>query len=154
MKKLFRQCCLLVAVAVVLGLIINIRHWQNCTQEACLTPPEAGEYLPIPIDAVQVVQWQKQNHLIVDARSVEAYVEGHLPAALSVPRGDRRALSNVVDCCLVQEQVLVYCSGEHCDDSFVVGEELFRAGFTTIMLYEGGFADWQQRGFAVERGMP
>nr|WP_320114106.1 rhodanese-like domain-containing protein [uncultured Desulfuromonas sp.] len=154
MKKLFIQCGMLLVLAVSVGLLINVRHWQNCTEETCLPEVAGQEYLPVPVDAAQVVQWRKQKHLIVDARSVDAYAEGHLPSALSAPRGDRRALSKVVDCCLLQEQVLVYCSGVHCDDSFVVGEELFRAGFTSVLLYEGGFADWQQQGFAVERGMP
>jgi len=154
MRKLLIQCALLVTLAVAAGLLINAGHWFNCARQACSTQPEASEFLPVPVEASQVVEWYQQKHLIVDARSEEAYAEGHIPTALSAPRGDRRALAKVVDCCVLQEQVLVYCSGEQCEDSFVVGEELFHAGFITVLIYEGGFAEWQQQGLTVERGAP
>ena len=154
MKKLLLQCSVLLLVAIVGGFLINIGHWLHCAQRACSTETIGEDYLPLPVTVPQVLAWQRQKQLIVDARSAEAYSEGHIPTARSVPRGDRRALAKVVDCCLLQERVLVYCSGEQCEDSFVVGEELFHAGFTTVMLYDGGFADWQQRGLSVERGMP
>jgi rhodanese-related sulfurtransferase len=154
MKRPLIQPLILVGLATVLGLLLNATYVLEVFQPTPeLEVKVVGEYLPIPVEIADVEAWWQERGVIVDARSEAAFAEGHVPTAHSVPRGDRRALSKMVDCCL-SDKVLVYCSGEQCDDSFIVGEELFRIGFRQVMIYEAGFGEWQSSGRPIERGAP
>lgn len=150
MKKILIQAAILSGVAVLIGLVLN----SALLVGYFTTDANVSDYSPIPLWRDDVELWQQNQQLIVDARSATAYRQGHIPGARSLPRGDHAALQSLVDCCSEVPEVLVYCSTLNCDDSFVVGQQLFEAGFKTIFLYEEGFADWQQSGLAVEQGAP
>jgi len=45
-----------------------------------------------------------------------------------------------------QDALLIYCSGYECDDSLVLASYLQEAGFTNIVIYAGGYSEWQQYG--------
>lgn len=105
---------------------------------------DPAQYSPQPIEREFVQQWLQNGQLIVDARPYSDYLAGHIGRAHSVPAGDVQRLNEVVTCCVSRQQVVVYCRGVSCSDSFTVGEALYTAGFAEVYLYEGGFVDWQQ----------
>ncbi len=48
--------------------------------------------------------------------------------------------------------LIIYCSGYGCPDSYSVGIRLAQAGFSDVLLYEGGFPEWRDAGRLVEEG--
>jgi rhodanese-related sulfurtransferase len=92
--------------------------------------------------------------LILDARPEIFYRFGHIPSALSLPRDDfengYRALGAVLQ--RDRQQVLVvYCAGNDCQDSQMVGEALQRLGYPHVRLFRGGWSDWESENLPVEK---
>lgn len=48
--------------------------------------------------------------------------------------------------------ILVYCSGGDCEDSHLLAQKLFFAGFNGVLVYKDGFPDWVRRGLPVTKG--
>ena len=48
--------------------------------------------------------------------------------------------------------IVVYCSGGDCEDSHMLGQKLFFAGFNDVLVYKDGFPDWVKRGLPVAKG--
>lgn len=92
------------------------------------------------------------SHILFDARKPTDFQAGHLPGAMSLSLLDFDALFPSVEPLLTPEQpVLVYCSGEDCDESLKLGEMLIELGYTNLTLFAGGMKAWQEAGYEVER---
>ena len=50
--------------------------------------------------------------------------------------------------------VVLYCSGGDCEDSHMLAQTLFGAGFENLLVYRDGFPDWVKRGGAARTGGP
>ena len=48
--------------------------------------------------------------------------------------------------------VVTYCGGGACELSLSLAHELIFAGHTRVLVYMGGFPEWQEAGHAVETG--
>jgi 3-mercaptopyruvate sulfurtransferase SseA len=84
--------------------------------------------------------------LILDARPEIFYRLGHIPSALSLPRDDfedqYHSLAQLLG--THRDQVLVvYCSGNDCTDSQMVGNALEHLGYPHVRLFRGGWSEWQ-----------
>lgn len=92
--------------------------------------------------------------LILDARPKIFYRIGHIPSALSLPRDDFENGYRVLTPVLKQhrEQVLVvYCSGNNCEDSQRVGDALQRLGYPHVRLFRGGWSEWEGENLPEEK---
>lgn len=84
------------------------------------------------------------RHIIFDARAFTDYGLGHIPSALSLPEAEMETAFEDYRMVLTPEQpILVYCSGKECDESLRLGKMLMVEGFTNIVLFPGGFTEWQ-----------
>jgi molybdopterin/thiamine biosynthesis adenylyltransferase/rhodanese-related sulfurtransferase len=83
------------------------------------------------------------GYALIDVREKEEYREGHLPGALSVPRGflDIRIEEAVPD---KQAPVLLYCAGG--TRSLLAGRTLKEMGYTNVVSMAGGFGAWKGAG--------
>lgn len=81
--------------------------------------------------------------LLIDVREKEEYREGHLPGALSVPRGflDMRIEEAVPD---KSAPVVLYCAGG--TRSLLAGRTLRELGYTDVVSMAGGFGAWKGAG--------
>jgi rhodanese-related sulfurtransferase len=91
----------------------------------------------------------------LDARRTSAYEEGHVAGARSLSAWESDVDEKVV--ALVAERdgrqpLVVYCSGGDCEDSHLLAQKLWGAGFNDILVYRDGYPDWVQRGGAVRTG--
>ncbi len=85
-----------------------------------------------------------EDFLVLDARPLIEYDQGHIPGALSLPASQfEEAFSHMQYFFVAGQPLIVYCSGASCDDSLVLGRSLRELGYTNIYLYAGGYADWQ-----------
>ena len=65
---------------------------------------------------------------------------------------DTRVAALVAEGLQPSAPIVVYCSGGECEDSHMLGEKLYKAGFDNVLVYKDGFPDWEKRGLAVRRG--
>jgi rhodanese-related sulfurtransferase len=90
--------------------------------------------------------------MILDARSLDLYGQGHIPGAFSCPADDmQHAYPDVASMLIPDLPVLVYCAGKECEDSMTLGKRLLQDGFTNVLIYVGGYAEWSS---AAPEGTP
>jgi adenylyltransferase/sulfurtransferase len=80
---------------------------------------------------------------LIDVREKEEYREGHLPNAVSVPRGflDMRIEETVPD---KNAPIVLYCAGG--TRSLLAGRTLREMGYTNVVSMSGGFGGWKGAG--------
>jgi rhodanese-related sulfurtransferase len=98
--------------------------------------------------------YEEGAHLIFDARPVADFAAGHLPGAHSLP-GDAFDLhiGDYLPLLYPEQPILVYCSGEACDESVLVSRGLIDMGFTNLVLFASGIQAWTEAGFPLEEGL-
>jgi rhodanese-related sulfurtransferase len=91
--------------------------------------------------------------VIVDARDVAEYVEGHIPGALSVPREDAVAKPALLDPFKkLGRPIITYCSGGDCEESKDLAKDMIAAGIRKVLVFTDGFPVWTAAGYPVEKG--
>ncbi len=97
---------------------------------------------------------EKKRGLILDARPELFHRLGHVPGALSLPREDFEAgyarLKSRLEADKNQPMV-VYCSSNSCEDSELLQKALGGLGFTQVVVWRGGWAEWTQAGLPEEK---
>jgi rhodanese-related sulfurtransferase len=130
------------------GAIPWVQDWSNFIESKAM---KSGIAL-VTLDEVKAIV-QRQSHILLDARPLADYDAGHLPGALALPQtAIDEHLPNVLPLLAPEQPILTYCSGKQCDESFLLTVDLRKQGFTNIVLYPGGFTEWQKAGLAVEGG--
>jgi rhodanese-related sulfurtransferase len=91
-----------------------------------------------------------------DARRTSVYREGHIagarPFAVWEADVDDRVKAFFAEGHDPNAPIVVYCSGGDCEDSHMLGQKLFFAGFNDVLVYKDGYPDWVRRGLAVAKG--
>lgn len=91
----------------------------------------------------------------LDARRTSVFEEGHVAGArpFSVWESDvdRKVVALIAERDGEQPLVL-YCSGGDCEDSHLLAQKLWGAGFNDNLVYRDGYPDWVRRGGAVRTG--
>jgi len=91
--------------------------------------------------------------LVLDAREAAEYVEGHISGAISLPYNDALAdPDRVSHLDPGGRPIVVYCSGGDCELSMDLAKVLIQSGRRRVLIYEGGFPEWQSAGYPVARG--
>lgn len=107
---------------------------------------------PETLDFRQVQEASKNSEvLFVDARAPAFFEQGHIPGAVNLPREDllrARALAEMSD---LKRRLIVYCSGEDCEDSRIVARGLCAMGYSNVSLYGGGWEEWSAAGAPVQK---
>lgn len=81
--------------------------------------------------------------LVLDARPAPAFGAGHLPGALSVPASEAaQAFLPYTPALDPASPILVYCSGQECDESLQLAEYLGAQGYTNLLVFTDGYAAW------------
>jgi rhodanese-related sulfurtransferase len=84
----------------------------------------------------------KKDIKLVEVLSPKNFAEGHLPNAINIPAEDieQKADSLLPD---KAQMVVVYCSSFTCTASTSVARKLQSLGYTNVLDFKGGKADWQ-----------
>jgi rhodanese-related sulfurtransferase len=91
----------------------------------------------------------------LDARRTKVYEEGHVAGARSFAVWESDVDQKVF---ALQDEagkdlpVVLYCSGGECEDSHMLADKLFGAGFVNVLVYKDGWPDWVKRGGPVHAG--
>jgi rhodanese-related sulfurtransferase len=95
--------------------------------------------------------------LFLDARRSKDFSQGHVDGARSFPVWEAALVKERVEGLVAEGRdtglpVVLYCSGGECEDSHMLAQTLFGAGFENLLVYRDGFPDWVRRGGAVRSG--
>jgi rhodanese-related sulfurtransferase len=97
--------------------------------------------------------------LFLDARRSRDYAQGHIAGSLAFPIWESEVVKARIEALVAEGRdgnlpVVLYCSGGDCEDSHMLAQSLFGAGFENLLVYRDGFPDWIARGGAVAAGGP
>ncbi|SDD71319.1 rhodanese-like domain-containing protein [Actinokineospora iranica] len=84
--------------------------------------------------------------VVVDARSAEAWEQGHIPGALHLPT--REIAARAAEAVPASADVVTYCWGPGCNGATRAALEFARLGYRVREML-GGFEYWAREGFAV-----
>ncbi len=90
-----------------------------------------------------------EDFLLIDVLLADSYAREHLPGAINLPLhdiGDATTASIPKD-----REVIVYCGSFACQASPAAAAKLREMGFTRVLDFEGGLADWKDAGYPMER---
>ena len=94
--------------------------------------------------------------VFLDARRTAAYREGHIararPFSVWESDVDDKVRAFFAEGHEPSAPIVVYCSGGDCEDSHMLAQKLFLAGFDNVLVYKDGFPDWQKRGLPTTKG--
>ncbi len=159
-KDTIKGIALLVGIAIIISVIVNI-----------LSPKGIaffGDYttgVPDPVQKNSHISHDREIYSVkavkeifdsgeatfVDARTVEAYEEGHIKGAKSFPVNDFLDLIDMfIDETEKDVLIISYCSGRECDDSHKLAQYLEDEGFKNIKVFVDGYPAWEKEGFPVE----
>ena len=100
-------------------------------------------------DVHAALQGGEPDFVLLDVRSHELYVKGHVPGAVSLPHGkiiERKMAAYSRDILFV-----VYCAGPHCNGAHRGAIRLAGLGRPVKMMI-GGITGWLDEGFTLESG--
>jgi rhodanese-related sulfurtransferase len=128
---------LLVALAAVLALLGT----------AVAGHPRQPALLTIDPDSLQQLAAAGRPVTPVDLRPVEAYQDGRLPGARSIPLSSLTARRREVPA----DSLVVLYGADGLEEATTAYRYLRAAGHVNVFVLEGGFAAWQSHGYGVER---
>ena len=138
MKKNKNYCKRFVLLSVLLALCINI--------SACNSSIAGNKQIPAT-ELIEQIKLDKAP-IILDVRTAEEYLEGHIPEAINI---EYRELPSRIDeiKSFSNKRIVVYC--ERGVRANIAEETLKKAGFTEVLHLEGDMSGWRERGFEIER---
>lgn len=86
---------------------------------------------------------------LVDALPSDAYREGHIPGALSLPYTDAETKASEV-LPRKDDTIVTYCAHKDCDASEKTASKLRDLGYKNVMEFTGGKKDWVEAGLKLE----
>ena len=88
--------------------------------------------------------------VFIDARSYEAFIDGHIKDAISIPT---RQFINFIDHFKtkypVNTPIITYCSGRECNDSHELAQYLIGEGYENVRVFIDGYPEWERKGYPV-----
>ena len=119
-------------------------------------PPIRAALPPVQmIDLARFHDLVDARAVVLDARSPLFFRAGHVPGARALSReafetdyARQRAFLETHR----QGPLVVYCSGDACVDSRLVAAALQKLGYAHVLVFEGGWEEWQRAGLPEERG--
>jgi len=117
------------------------------------TPSQTG----IPEGSVTVGQvkamMESGDVYIIDARLPEAFDDGHIPGAINIPY-DRlpEYYDGLTELVPTDATVICYCWSPTCEFSDQLATELKILGYADVVVFTGGWENWQNAGYETESG--
>lgn len=159
LRQVLLQAVIIVCFGVSTGLMFNypdlMKAFDGGTPESEKSVAEPASTQEPRVALLEDVERMMATAVLVDARIPEMYAESHLPGAVSLPYAE---LEGFLDAFRERvkkgEQVIIYCSGYGCPDSFDLALLLLAEGYQDVSIFEGGFPQWRDAGNPVETDLP
>lgn len=114
--------------------------------------PES-EY-PIEIHLAKAKDFYDRGGLLVlDARDLSEYEEGHIKGAVDAPTDEKIADLDWMEATAKDPRpIMVYCSGGDCELSMTLGFEIAHTGHRRVLVFEDGYPAWKDAGYPTATG--
>lgn len=93
--------------------------------------------------------------IFIDSRSEDAFKEGHIPGAISIPYKaiEEGEHPEAIDQLPNDQLLVIYCDGADCHASQVVFDKLEELGFAkeNMKVFSGGWVDWVKNKGEIEK---
>ncbi len=162
-SKDIRGVFALVFFAVVTAVIFNhmspsgialFGQWETQKGVVSANPKTNPINNSIDIHSAQLVSKiiKEKQRTIIDVRAREVFDMGHIPTAVSFPLvtfddNFLQMLSTIKQ----HDPVLLYCSSVYCTDSHSFADLIMNMGYTDVKVFSGGFDQWQEKGYEIEK---
>jgi len=166
MRHWITQVIVLMVISTVLALAVNairdngiglVGKWPSgFSGKDPVVPPSAGEGDPpfVTRDGAAAL-YQSGKVIFVDARPLEDYALAHIARSVNIPYDylDEN-WERVIDSLDHDREYVIYCSGDECESSLLLGRHLKDRGFSHLFVFYGGWREWQESGLPVSSGQP
>ena len=88
---------------------------------------------------------RKEDLRLVMALAEWAYQAKHIPGSIHFA-----TMKEALQSLNKEDEIVVYCSDENCFASKSLGQLLERNGYSHVLHFAGGLADWEQAGYPLE----
>ena len=163
MASRIRQAAVIIIISGVLATVFNSLSSQSIPlrgswpsmagSDSIIVPPSAaeGDTPFISLDEA-AAKFQSKKTIFLDAREPEDYSSGHIRAAINLPfeRLDEY-WGKVVDSLPKSGEIVTYCSGDECESSLFLGRELVARGYNKILVFYGGWREWEKARLPIEK---
>ncbi|MEW6238132.1 MAG: rhodanese-like domain-containing protein [Candidatus Omnitrophota bacterium] len=148
--RAFAQSFILIAIGAIIGAAVNALSSQPIPW---IRPPKSMEEKWPAADAQTVLQHiQDGSAILIDARDANEFEAGHLPGAVNIPASEfRKSFQEFADNLPRDIPLIVYCQGGECDQSHEVIQQLADLGFEKLLLFPGGWQEWEKEKFPNEK---
>jgi rhodanese-related sulfurtransferase len=156
--RIFRQAGITLFLAVTLGILVNQARSNRLPLVADWSPEsrlttESGESLVISLEDARKVFYSKKA-MFLDARSSDAFREGHIQGAKNLPwQSFDEYVDRVIEEIPLDALVIAYCDGEHCELSEDLAQELLLMGYENVLVLINGWTRLMEAGLPVEKGL-
>ncbi|OGL45062.1 MAG: hypothetical protein A2149_09690 [Candidatus Schekmanbacteria bacterium RBG_16_38_11] len=123
-------------------------------EESQSTPSRAGESGNLQRISLKDAYnfFSNGEAVFLDARSEEEFKKGHIKNAVSLPytlpiSKKSETLSDIPK----SVPLVTYCDGAECNASEVLAIELAELGYTRVMIFFGGWTQWQKAKYPGEK---
>lgn len=131
----------LIAIIVILVILVAIgiflKNRNSSAEENKITTKEPNiQY--VSMNDIEKIMNENENYIILDARTIEEYNDGHIPGAICIPNEtiDENVVSKLPD---KEQLILIYCrSGNR---SKQATKKLKDLGYLNLIEF-GGIIDW------------
>ncbi len=90
--------------------------------------------------------------VFVDARSYEAFIDGHIKGAVSIPTNQFfEFMDHFKTEYPSNTAVITYCSGRECNDGHELAQYLIGEGYANVKVFIDGYQEWERKGYPVEQ---
>ena len=100
-------------------------------------------------DTHDALSKDEPGFVLVDARSQEMFVNGHIDGAINIPHG--KIIGSRMSAYPASTLFVTYCAGPHCNGAARAALKLARLGFP-VKIMSGGITGWQDEGFTLKVG--
>lgn len=94
--------------------------------------------------------------VFLDARRTSYWAQGHIRGAKVISVWEDGLAEKVEELSMFSKDlklpVVIYCSGGECKDSHLLAQKLWVAGFRNLLIYKGGYPDWEAQRGPISKG--
>lgn len=145
------QSLALLALAVTLSVVVNGLRPDGLPWIEKNGPPMRGTGMEISLEEAQILYLTEQA-VFLDARSPDAYRDGHIEKALNLPWVHFAERAPEVLGQLAKETPIVTYCDEGCRLSEELAAALIAQGFTQVRILVNGWSAWLDHGLPVASG--
>jgi rhodanese-related sulfurtransferase len=162
-KSIAKELIILLGFAVIAAFTVNyfspngialFGRWDTSQGVITARPKNDPVTTDFEIKDVNTAKeiYDKGKAVFVDARSSEAFINGHIKDAVSIPT---HQFIDFIDDFKTKypaaTPVITYCSGRECNDSHELAQYLIGEGYANVKVFIDGYPEWERNGYPVEQ---